>query len=103
MGGCACGSSRARACASGAAATRIQRPATSCWASTPFARTAVGGSAARNEWRPRGVGRLVYVELGEDVVDLGAADEVLAVEYGDRLAVGEDAEVGIRDGGLELA
>src|SRR5260370_14459168 len=50
-----------------------------------------------------GVRRLVDLELGEDVVDLRAADELLAVEDGDRLTIGEDAEVGCRDRSRMLA
>ena len=44
--------------------------------------------------------RLVHVELREDLVDVRAAHELLAVEYGDRITIGEDAEVRVGDGAL---
>ena len=40
-----------------------------------------------------GVRRLVDAELAEDLLDVGAAHEPLAIEDGDGVAVGEDAEV----------
>ena len=47
--------------------------------------------------------RLVDAELGEDLLDVGAAHEPLAVEHGDGVAVGEDAEVGVRHLALQRA
>src|SRR5256886_16318620 len=47
--------------------------------------------------------RLVHVELKEDLVDVRAAHELLAVEYGDRITIGEDAEVRVGDGALQFA
>ncbi|PYR41005.1 MAG: hypothetical protein DMF93_09590, partial [Acidobacteria bacterium] len=50
--------------------------------------------------------RLGDVELGEELRDarrIGRADEPLAVQHRDPLAIGEDAEVGIGDLRLERA
>ena len=44
--------------------------------------------------------RLVHLELREDLVDVRTAHELLAVEYGDRITIGEDAEVRVGDGAL---
>src|SRR5688572_29237642 len=49
------------------------------------------------------VRRLIHAEPGEQLMDVRAPDEQLAVEYGDGVPVGEDAEIGIGDRGLELA
>src|SRR2546422_7673534 len=49
-----------------------------------------------------GMGRFVHIELGEDLVDVRAAHEPLVVEHRDRVAVGEDAVVRVRDGTLQL-
>ena len=50
-----------------------------------------------------GVRRFPHLELREDVLDVGAADEALMVQHGDPLAVGEDAEIGVRDARLQRA
>ena len=47
--------------------------------------------------------RLIDAELAEDLLDVGAAHEAIAIEDGDGVAIGEDAEVGIGDPGLQLA
>jgi hypothetical protein len=46
---------------------------------------------------------LVDAELVEDVVDVGALDEVVGVERVDPVGVGEDPDVGVGDGRLQLA
>src|SRR5437867_1835683 len=47
--------------------------------------------------------RLIDVELVEDGLNVGAANEVLGAEDRDCLPIGEDAEVGVGDLRLELA
>ena len=46
---------------------------------------------------------LVDAELVEDLVDVGALDEVVGVERVDPVGVGEDADVGVGDARLQLA
>jgi hypothetical protein len=46
---------------------------------------------------------LVDAERVEDLVDVGALDEVVGVERVDPVGVGEDPDVGIGDARLQLA